>query len=130
MKINISELENACEDQRILAQKAFGNEIEITAKNIRLAVKVGLNINWAVRNLNVFAPIRAEYNAKVSPIRAEYNAKVSPIRAEYDAKVDSIWAEYDAKVGPIRAEYDAKVDPIWAKYNSKCGECLIDILNL
>ena len=152
IKINISQLGNACPSQRELAQKTFGDEIEITAQNIRLAVKVGLNINWAVQQLKVFALIRAEYNAKVAPIRAEYNAKVDPIwaeyyakvdpiwaeyhakissiRAEYDAKTDSIWAEYKAKVDSIWAEYNAKVDPIWAEYYTKCGELLIDILKL
>jgi len=107
MIIKINDLYSACPRQVELARQTFGDIIDVTAENIRLAVQVGLDINWAVKKLTLFQPIRDDYEAKYKPI----------------------WDDYEAKYKPIWNDYEAKRKLIWDDYEEKCGEILIDLLD-
>jgi hypothetical protein len=106
MRVGVTELGGACKDQVKIFRDTFGASVNVTSKNIRKAVTAGLDINWPIRYLDVFAPIWAEYEKAHAPI----------------------WAEYRKAHAPIWAEYEKAHAPIWAEYSRQCGEILIGIL--
>jgi len=77
----------ACDDQVLAFQRVFGDAAEVTASNLRLAQRAGLDVTWCAKLL------RAQALAEYERVRAQAWAEYERVRAQ-------AWAEYERVTAP------------------------------
>ena len=96
---------SACVAQVEVFEREWPDGCVVTTETAQRAVALGLDIDWAARNLlsapalaeynKITAPAWAEYDKIRAPALAEYNKIKAPALAEYEKIRDAAWAEYE-----------------------------------
>ncbi|MFH2073275.1 MAG: hypothetical protein ABIJ75_10540, partial [Actinomycetota bacterium] len=84
MNVTIKDLTDseACRPQIDLFEKTFGGKVRVTRRALLRAARVGLDLEWFVREF--LAPLWAEYERQRASLLAEYKRQRAPLWAEYE----------------------------------------------
>lgn len=84
MKITVKMLQDAyaCREQVAIFQKAWPTGVEINLRNAHKAVRLGLDVVWAVRHL-MSAPAQDAYYKVIAPARDAYYKAIAPAQDAY-----------------------------------------------
>ena len=110
--ITAADLEGMSPEQIALFDLAFGGEMEITQKNIEIALDAGLDAFWFYRLLP--EEVRAEYNKTRAIARAYYENINAIARADYDNAMAAAWTKLNNDSNAARAKYDKAEAPALA----------------
>ena len=109
----------ACIDQVQIFAKRWPRGCPVTAANLRIAIKLRLDIDWAAQHF-LSAPAKAAFVEACAPARAAFVEAYVTARA-------TAWAAYDA-CAPARAAFEKACAPARAAYVEAYVTALIKIV--
>jgi len=122
--IKLSQLGEACSQQRTLFKEKFGDEVKVSVALARRVAK-DFKWDWAADHL-LSAPALAEYKKVCAPALAEYKKVCALALADYEKVCALALAEYKKVRDPALAEYKKVCDQAWAEYKKVCDHALAD----
>ena len=93
MNVTIKDLTDreACRPQIDLFEKTFGGKVRVTRRALLRAARVGLDLDWFVREF--LASLLEEYERQRAPLWEEYKRQEAPL-----------WEEYKRQRAPLLAD--------------------------
>ena len=99
MKITIAQLRElgACEDQILIAESVWGQEIPITKKNCLRAAQLHLDIDWVTVHF-LPAPARETYEKAIATSWKAYEKATTPAWEAYEKARATAWEAHEKAV--------------------------------